>query len=41
MSDKQNDMLIETFYEEFLEKGHRQAQAAKLAQQKFENEGWA
>ena len=41
MSDKQSDRVLEIFYEEFLEKGHSQAQAAKLAQEKFENEGWA
>ena len=41
MSNQQNDYIIETFYEDFLEKGHSEKQAQKLAQEKFENEGWA
>lgn len=41
MSNQQNDYILETFYEDFLEQGHSKKQAQKLAQEKFENEGWA
>ena len=41
MSNQQNDYILETFYEDFLEQGHSEKQAQKLAQEKFENEGWA
>ena len=41
MSNQQNDYILETFYEDFLEQGHSEKQAQKLAQEKFENVGWA
>ena len=41
MSNQQNDYILETFYEDFLEQGYSEKQAQKFAQEKFENEGWA
>ena len=33
MSNQQNDYIFETFYEDFLEQGHSEKQAQKLAQE--------
>ena len=38
MSCAHNEMLLERYYEEFLEKGYSKKKAEKLAQEKLERE---